>query len=243
MEFGYAGRRFSVESDDAAIIGSPLLVADLAVSPDFRSLAFVASHRFLEAQLPSNHFGIGGSITLFDNPVIGLTADGAACLEADLRDIGRRLAQRGRLFYEESIGAAALAMMYDLFEFHAARDNTVRSTDRASYVVRRLMDLLSTGVCERRRSVGYFAAQLNVTPKYLSDTVRRQTGLSVTHFIDVHTVPILKRYLDDASLSVTMIAERMDFSSPSYFARYVRRLLGLSPAEYRSARMPVCSIG
>lgn len=49
MEFGYAGRRFSVESDDAAIIGSPLLVADLAVSPDFRSLAFVASHRFLEA--------------------------------------------------------------------------------------------------------------------------------------------------------------------------------------------------
>ncbi len=110
-------------------------------------------------------------------------------------------------------------MMYDLFEFHAARDNTVRSTDRASYVVRRLMDLLSTGVCERRRSVGYFAAQLNVTPKYLSDTVRRQTGLSVTHFIDVHTVPIIKRYLDDASLSVTMIAERMDFSSPSYFAR------------------------
>ena len=65
----------------------------------------------------------------------------------------------------------------------------------------------------------------------------------MTHFIDVHTVPIIKRYLDDASLSVTMIAERMDFSSPSYFARYVRRLLGLSPAEYRSARMPVCSIG
>ncbi len=98
-------------------------------------------------------------------------------------------------------------------------------------------------ICCRRRSVGYFAAQLNVTPKYLSDTVRRQTGLSVTHFIDVHTVPIIKRYLDDASLSVTMIAERMDFSSPSYFARYVRRLLGLSPAEYRSACMPVCSLG
>ena len=135
-------------------------------------------------------------------------------------------------------------MMYDLFEFHAARDNTVRSTDRASYVVRRLMDLLSTGVCERRRSVGYFAAQLNVTPKYLSDTVRRQTGLSVTHFIDVHTVPIIKRYLDDASLSVTMIAERMDFSLALLLrARYVRRLLGLSPAEYRSACMPVCSIG
>ena len=53
-----------------------------------------------------------------------------------------------------------------------------------------------------------------------------------------HTVPILKDYLDDERLSLTQIAELMNFASLSYFSRYCTKHLGKSPSEYRQSLQP-----
>ncbi len=64
------------------------------------------------------------------------------------------------------------------------------------------------------------------------------TGLSVTTYINRHTVPILKKYLDDERLSLTQISEMMDFTSLSYFSRYCTKHLGKSPSAYRRSLQP-----
>ena len=86
--------------------------------------------------------------------------------------------------------------------------------------------------------MSYYAERLHVSPKYLSATVKRVTGHSVSSFIDRHTVPILKKYLDDERLSLTQIADRMNFTSLSYFSRYCTKHVGLSPSEYRRSLQP-----
>jgi AraC-like DNA-binding protein len=48
----------------------------------------------------------------------------------------------------------------------------------------------------------------------------------------------MKDYLDDERLSLTQIAERMNFASLSYFSRYCTKHLGLSPSEYRQSPQP-----
>ena len=53
-----------------------------------------------------------------------------------------------------------------------------------------------------------------------------------------HTVPILKGYLGDERLSLTQIAELMNFASLSYFSRYCTKHLGQSPSEYRQSLQP-----
>ena len=90
----------------------------------------------------------------------------------------------------------------------------------------------------RERDVSYYAERLNVSPKYLSATIKRVTGHSVTSYIDRHTVPILKDYLSDERLSLTQIAELMNFASLSYFSRYCTKHLGQSPSEYRQSLQP-----
>ena len=67
---------------------------------------------------------------------------------------------------------------------------------------------------------------------------RSVTGQSVSSFIDRHTVPILKKYLNDERLSLTQIADRMNFTSLSYFSRYCSKHLGQSPSEYRRSLQP-----
>ena len=86
--------------------------------------------------------------------------------------------------------------------------------------------------------MNYHAERLNVSPKYLSATIKRMTGNSVTSYIDRCTVPILKKYLNDERLSLTQIAEMMNFTSLSYFSRYCTKHLGQSPSEYRQSLQP-----
>jgi len=131
-----------------------------------------------------------------------------------------------------------LTMMYDIFEAHAQRDAIENHSDRASYIVKQLMAMLATGISQTEREVRYYAKRLNVSPKYLSETVRRMTGHSVTSYIDRHSIPILKDYLNDERLSLTQIADAMNFTSLSYFSRYCTKHLGQSPSEYRLSLQP-----
>ena len=100
------------------------------------------------------------------------------------------------------------------------------------------MTLLSTGISRTEREVSYYAERLNVSPKYLSATIKRVTGHSVTSYIDRFTVPILKDLLNNERLSLTQIADYMNFTSLSYFSRYCTKHLGMSPSEYRQSLQP-----
>ena len=229
---------YHIMKNDLVVISMPDRVSNLAAHADMQVEWFAADYRFLQNQLPSNNYSIGGSISLNQDPVIKLTDEQARHLLEDFHRLRDRLGDRHLSFYQELMGSLCQTMMYDIFEAHAQRAATGSHTDRTAYIVKQLMELLSTGISRTEREVGYYAERLNVSPKYLSATIKRVTGHSVTSYIDRHTVPILKDYLDDERLSLTQIAERMNFTSLSYFSRYCTKHLGQSPSAYRQSLQP-----
>lgn len=238
VKFLYAGREFALHEHEVAVIGSPERMTSLNLSANFHCLSYIAPRTFLESQLPGSHYGIGGSVSLYENPILTLDAEQEQWLHDDLERIGNRIGMTHLTFYRSIMGALSLTMMNDLFEIHSSQRGAFSANERPLYVLKTFMELLASGLPEHHRSPSYYAQQLNVSAKYLSDTIRRQTGLSVSHYIEVHVTPIIKNYLDNTDLSVTQIAERMNFSTPTYFARYSRKLLGMSPKEYRASNQP-----
>lgn len=237
--FVFNGKCFHFMAGDILILTLPDRLRNLAASPDLKVEYFAATTRFLYNQLPSNSFAIGGGITLYANPIIYATEEEAARFLSDIRLIHERMEEADtHPFHQELMGSVCSMMMYDLFSFHARRDKLEQSTDRRSYVVKELIGLLAAGRCRTERSVEYYAGLLNVSPKYLSKTVKRTTGSSVGAFIDRYTLPILKDYLNNDKLSLTQIADAMNFSSLSYFSRYCNKLLGTSPSAYRTSLQP-----
>ena len=236
--FEFNGHRYRIEKNDLVVIVGPDRVKDLAANPDMRVTWFAAENRFLQNQLPSNNYSIGGSISLNQDPVIPLSEEEARHILADFDRLKDRMVDTHLQFYRELMGSLCLTMMYDIFEAHTRRDASDTHTDRTAYIVKQLMDLLSTGISRTQREVKYYADRLNVSSKYLSATIKRVTGLNVMSYINRHTVPILKKYLDDERLSLTQISEMMNFSSLSYFSRYCTKHLGQSPSEYRLSIQP-----
>ncbi len=231
--FIFNDHSYDVHPNDLVVLSFADRVLNPSAQPNMRVEMFAADSNFLNCQLPANNYGIEGSISLYDNPIIPLNATGARRLSEDLHRLRDRMADNDMVFYDGLMGSLCLTMMYDIFEFHTLRDRTAGKTERASYIVKSLMGLLSSGLCQRERSVAYYAERLHVSAKYLSATVRRLTGHSVNSFIDRYAVAIVKELLDDPSLSLTQISERMAFSSPSYFSRYCSKHLGQSPSQYR----------
>ena len=93
--------------------------------------------------------------------------------------------------------------------------------------------MLERGDYRKNREVTYYASELCIAPKYLSEISKSITGNSANWWINRFTVLDISRQLRDRSLSFVDISEMFNFSSPAYFSRYVQRYLGESPSEYR----------
>ena len=229
---------YHITKNDLVVIPMPNKVKNLAAHADMKVEWFAADYKFLQNLLPSNNYSIGGSISLNQDPVIKLTDEQAKHLLEDFHRLRNRMNDHDLQFYRELMGSLCLTMMYDIFEAHAQREATGSHTDRTAYIVKQLMALLATGISRTEREVNYYAKRLNVSPKYLSATIKRVTGHSVTSYIDRYTIPILKNYLNDERLSLTQIAEALNFTTLSYFSRYCTKHLGKSPSEYRLSLQP-----
>ena len=229
---------YHIAKNDLVVIPMPNRVSNLAAHAELQVEWFAADYKFLQNLLPSNNYSIGGSISLNQDPVIKLTDEQSQHLLADFHRLRNRMNDNLLHFYHELMGSLCLTMMYDIFEAHAQRESTDSHTDRTAYIVKQLMALLSTGISRTERDVSYYASRLNVSAKYLSATIKRVTGHSVTTYIDRYTIPILKDYLNDERLSLTQIADMMNFTTLSYFSRYCKKHLGRSPSEYRLSLQP-----
>lgn len=84
-----------------------------------------------------------------------------------------------------------------------------------------------------RRQVGAYADLLCVTPKHLSETVKRDTGKTASEWIADMVLLEAQIELRQTSLSISQIAKSLRFSDVSAFVKFFRRQSGLTPAAYR----------
>ncbi|WP_285820366.1 helix-turn-helix transcriptional regulator [Bacteroides acidifaciens] len=107
--------------------------------------------------------------------------------------------------------------------------------DQAWAITCRFWSLL-TKYSARERAVEFYADALHITPDYLNKVCRRAYGVSPKALIDQQLLVEMKVFLSDTHLSVTEIAERLNFKDVSYMCRFFRRMTGVSPLEFRNGR-------
>ena len=110
-------------------------------------------------------------------------------------------------------------------------DDMLRQGDR---IFRRFMLLLSEN-SNVNRSVKSYADELCVSPKYLTSVCRRHGDYTASGIIANAIVGRIKQLLLYSDMSIKEIATEMGFDNLSFFGKYVRKHLGLSPNNYRKA--------
>jgi len=83
-------------------------------------------------------------------------------------------------------------------------------------------------------SVKYFAEQLHLSPNYLSDLLKKETGKNGTEQIQFHVIELAKDRLLSTNVSVSEIAYDLGFEYPQYFSKMFKKKTGMTPVEYRN---------
>jgi len=104
-------------------------------------------------------------------------------------------------------------------------------------IVTRVHLLLQKHIDEHRKefiSVNALASELNMSPHYLSDLLRSQTGMNTQQHIHAFLIEQAKSLLATTQLSVSEIAYRLGFEYPQHFNRLFKSKTGITPLEYRN---------
>ena len=82
-------------------------------------------------------------------------------------------------------------------------------------------------------SIEQIAAKLSVSQRYLSDTLKKETGKTSTEHLHLHLIEEAKNILLQPNKSISEVAFELGFEYPQYFSRLFKKKEGISPTEYR----------
>lgn len=89
-------------------------------------------------------------------------------------------------------------------------------------------------IAESIPSVQTMADELHVTPRYLSDALKAETGKTAKENLHFKLIDEAKNRLLESDDSVATIAYALGFEYPQYFSRLFKRKTGMTPTEYRT---------
>jgi AraC-like DNA-binding protein len=83
-------------------------------------------------------------------------------------------------------------------------------------------------------TVKYLAEQVHLSPGYLSDLLKKETGKNTQDHIHYHLIEEAKNILLSTNKSVSEIAYTLGFEYPQYFNKLFKQKTGKTPVEFRS---------
>lgn len=226
------------------LVGLPnTFISHAMVSPRYKARIIGFSTRFLQRIFKMERETWNTAIHIHNNPMIKNTGDETPSKVFELyRDLimTKLNEDNPHSYHREAIRYLFSALLCEIIgkmeKMSAIRENASdkENIKLKDHILRRFMVLLSedNGM---HRSVSYFADALCYTPKYLSQVIRQACGKSPLELINESVMEHIKYRLKRSDKSIKEIAEEFNFPNQSFFGKYVKAHLGMTPAGYRNS--------
>ena len=139
--------------------------------------------------------------------------------------------QQTRRFHFAGMFCEMMALLKQIIPEHELSD---KNRTRSTIIARDFIQMVNADNGSHR-SVSYYADRLFYSAKYLSSTIKQVTGKTPIQIINEHAVKEIKHKLKYTDMSIKEIADYFDFPNPSFFGKYVKIHLGMTPLQCRFA--------
>ena len=173
-----------------------------------------------------------------ENPTLALTPEESRSMRGMIAQIERETREPETHFSFDIVSGLIAATIYkvgDIMYHYLAEhpEGQNNSHNRAEEYFKQFTHLLGEHFREER-SVGFYARQLCITPKYLTTLIKRISGQSVSEWIDNYVILEAKTLLKYSTMSIQEIAYYLNFPNQSFFGSYFKRNTGMSPSQYKA---------
>jgi AraC family transcriptional activator of pobA len=207
-------------------------IEDVSYSDDFEADFLLVSSDFLGLYNPEMVWAVKGYIFIKMNPVFHLDNKALECLSGDFIQFSNRLANEDALFHDDVIGRLLQIFLFDIWDVYSTSIRNMQTDDNSARIFIHFLNLAQKHSLTNR-DVAFYASELCITPKYLSQISQAVSNQPASTWIEYYAAFEIVQLLNDQSITLTEIADRMRFSSNSHFSRYCKRVTGMTPTEYR----------
>jgi AraC-like DNA-binding protein len=177
------------------------------------------------------------SLLLFsmNYPVVALTAHETQVYTNYYLTIRQKMADTKHHFRTNLVKALLLAMFYDMSNviWRVERNDIKnRTRKRADALFTQFIGLLEDNFRMERR-VSWYAEQLGISGKYLSEVIKHVSQRTPNQWIDDYVVLEIRVQLKNTTKSVREIAQELRFANQSFLGKYFKEHVGISPTEFR----------
>lgn len=170
--------------------------------------------------------------------LIGLSPEEAGHINQEMKHVAHAISRPvDNLYYHELVHAHITTFIYEcisLFSFENDRhDNVSPGFSHARIYMDRFINLVGLHFREERK-IGFYAEKLHISPKYLGSLVVQLTGRTASQWIAGYVIAEAKALLMNTSMSVQQISLELHFPNQSFFGKYFKSHMGISPGEFRS---------
>lgn len=222
-----------IQKNDVLLILDRHVVSNFTASKDLKALCIIISVKFFFESI--RNVGDVSSLLLLSRnfPVIKLSQEETETFQSYFYLLKTKAADKQNKFRRKLVSTLILAMFYDLSNVVQRMLNTdsMRQT-RAEIIFTKFIKLLE-GNFKQERRVGWYAEQLCITPKYLSETIKNVSRRTPNEWIDNYVTTEMRIQLRNSTKSIKEIAEEMNFANQSFLGKYFKEHVGISPSEYR----------
>ncbi len=233
MEYSVDTIKHTVFAGDIIIINSGQVTDDYHKSPDCTGIALVISDQFFYEVLSGVH-EISYLFTFSrTHPVFHLTEEEMQNTSNYFHLIKRKVDDTGHRFRRDTVRSLIQALIYDTGDTISRIQATSQTLGtRAEHIYIEFMRLVEQEFYHERR-VGWYARQLSITAKYLSETVKQVSHQTPNEWIDYYVVLELRTLLRSTTKSIKEITEMMHFPNQSFLGKYFKEHVGVSPSVFR----------
>jgi AraC-like DNA-binding protein len=217
------------------IVSERHVIDNYMASPDLEGLCMILSKDFYHEVI--QNVGDISSLFLFSktHPVFTLRPKEVKTFKEYYNLVKRKINESDNHFRKDLIRTLLLAMFYDLSNviYQAQQFNESHLT-RGDLIFTKFIKLVESH-CKEERRVGWYAQQLCITPKYLSELIKSASQRTPNEWIDNYVIMETRVLLKNTTKSIKEIAEELHFPNQSFLGKYFKEHVGISPSRYRKS--------
>ena len=225
---------YTVYANDMMIISEGQITDDVMLSRDFNGMGIIVSDDFFNEIVKDVHEL--STLFLFTraNPVCHLTQQECDNIVDYFRMLKQKTDDLKHHFRRETVRSLLTTMIYDLSNIIFRMQNTVdRRQTRGEAIFTQFLQLVELNFRHERR-VSWYAKQLCISPKYLSEIIKQVSRRTPNDWIDNFVTLEIRVLLRNSTKSIKEIAQELNFPNQSFFGKFFKEHVGLSPSQYRN---------
>lgn len=170
-------------------------------------------------------------LRMIENNVLMLTKEEHESLNFDMERM-HSVFKNPHPYQEKMLEGMLSSLLYycrAIYERHKTTENHLSR----SQVIANQFEALVDKMYVDTKNVSDYAEELNISPNYLTTTIKKLTGKSAKDIIQERLLMESKSLLKYSGLDIAEIAYRLNFQEPTHFTRFFKNLSGVTPNQFR----------